>query len=143
MRHVWRGMTCWIWWAWKPEHQARNTSTLFSCQKGHDIMTNTNNVHIGRLVQSVFDKSGMSVSELSRQLHCERTNVYTIFKRRTIDIELLAKLSLILKHNFLNDAVDLYGLNSVFSPILNISIDLGEFTEEKMERLVKMVEGFK
>ena len=57
--------------------------------------------HIGRIIKSVFDKSGISVSELARQLHCERTNVYTIFKRRTVDVELLANLSEILDHNFL------------------------------------------
>ncbi|MBR0176379.1 MAG: hypothetical protein IJQ11_03020 [Bacteroidales bacterium] len=106
-------------------------------------MTNTDNVHIGQLVKSVFDESGMTVSELSRQLRCERTNVYTIFKRRTIDVELLAMLSEILNHNFLDDAMRLYGLTSTFSPKLNLCISLDDFTAEKIERLAEVIAEFK
>lgn len=106
-------------------------------------MANTDNVHIGQLVKSVFDESGMSVSELARHLHCERTNVYTIFKRRTIDVELLAMLSEILNHNFLDDAMRLYGLTATFSPKLNICIDFEDFSAEKMKRLAEMISKFK
>ena len=106
-------------------------------------MTNTDNVHIGQLVKSVFDESGMSVSELARQLRCERTNVYTIFKRRTIDVELLAMLSIILNHNFLDDAMRLYGLTATFSPKLNICIGFEDFSFEKMKRLTEMISEFK
>ena len=31
-------------------------------------------IHIGRLVKSVFDSSHLSVSEFARQLHCDRSN---------------------------------------------------------------------
>lgn len=106
-------------------------------------MANTDNVHIGQLVKSVFDESGMTVSELARQLRCERTNVYTIFKRRTIDVELLAMLSIILNHNFLDDAMKLYGLTATFSPKLNICIGFEDFSAEKMKRLAEVISGFK
>ena len=106
-------------------------------------MANTGDVHIGQLVKSVFDERGMTVSELARQLNCERTNVYTIFRRRTIDVELLAQLSEILDHNFLDDAMRLYGLTATFSPKLNISIGLDNFTPEKMERLKEMLSELK
>lgn len=101
------------------------------------------NVHIGQLIKSVFDESGMTVSELARQLRCERTNVYTIFKRRTVDVELLAMLSEILNHNFLDDAMRLYGLSATFSPKLNLSISLDDFTAEKIERLAEVLAKFK
>lgn len=106
-------------------------------------MANTDNIHIGQLVKAVFDVSGMSVSELARQLRCERTNVYTIFKRRTIDVELLAMLSIILNHNFLDDAMRLYGLTATFSPKLNICIGFEDFSTEKMERLAEVISEFK
>ncbi|MBQ6668099.1 MAG: helix-turn-helix transcriptional regulator [Bacteroidales bacterium] len=64
-------------------------------------MTEIKEVHIGQLVKSVFDSSGMSVSELARRLHCERTNVYSIFSRYNMDVGLLVSLSKVLKHNFL------------------------------------------
>lgn len=106
-------------------------------------MANTDNVHIGQLVKSVFDESGMTVSELARQLHCERTNVYTIFRRRTIDVELLAMLSEILNHNFLDDAMKLYGLTATFSPKLNICICFENFSTEKMKQLTEVISKFK
>ena len=106
-------------------------------------MTNTDNVHIGHLIKSVFDESGMTVSELARQLRCERTNVYTIFKRRTVDVELLVMLSEILHHNFLDDVMQLYGLTSTFSPKLNLSINLDDFTTQKMVHLAEILAEFK
>lgn len=124
------------------EHLAKNIFHAFFMSSGK-AMTNTDNVHIGQLVKSVFDESGMSVSELARQLHCERTNVYTIFKRRTVDVELLAMLSEILNHNFLDDAMRLYGLTATFSPKLNLSISLDDFTAEKIERLAEVLAEFK
>ena len=33
-------------------------------------------------------------------LHCDRTNVYKIFKKQSIDTALLEKISTILQHNF-------------------------------------------
>lgn len=106
-------------------------------------MANTDNVHFGQLVKAVFEESGMTVSELARQLHCERTNVYAIFKRHTIDVELLANLSKILNHNFLDDAMSLYGLTATFSPKLDICIGFEDFTAEKVERLLKLLSEFK
>ena len=117
-------------------------STLFYVIQWRQTMIN-DNVHIGQLIKSVFDESGMTVSELARQLRCERTNVYTIFKRRTVDVELLASLSEILNHNFLDDAMQLYGLTATYSPKLNLCISLDEFNTEKMQHLVEVLTEFK
>ena len=130
-------------WAWKPGVSGKKYLPRFFRVNQRWQTMNKDKVHIGQLIKSVFDKSGMSVSELARQLHCERTNVYTIFKRRTIDVELLAMLSEILNHNFLDDAMRLYGLTATFSPKLNFTISLDNFTAEKMERLTKALAEFK
>ena len=94
--------------------------------------------HIGQLVKKVFDDSGMTVSELARRLHCERTNVYTIFRRRSLDVEQLAKLSKILNHNFLEDAMQMYGL-SYSQTQLNFSISVEDLSAEKIERLKEVI----
>lgn len=106
-------------------------------------MAKSHKIHIGHLVKSVFDESGMTVSELARQLSCERTNIYTIFKRRTVDVELLANLSEILNHNFLDDAMRLYGLTATFSPKLNFNISFDGFTTEKIKRLTEVLDELK
>lgn len=67
-------------------------------------------LHIGHLIKSVFDESGMTVSEFARQIHLERTTVYSLFERQSVDSIQLAKISLVLKHNFLSDVEEHYGL---------------------------------
>lgn len=106
-------------------------------------MDKSHKIHIGNLVKSVFNESGMTVSELARQLSCERTNIYTIFKRRTVDVELLAKLSEILNHNFFDDAMLLYGLTATFSPKLNLTISFEGITTEKIKRLEEVLDELK
>lgn len=73
-------------------------------------MATQNNLHIGQLIKIVFDESGMTISEFARQIHLERTTVYNIFKRESIDSLLLARISLVLKHNFLFEIEQHYGL---------------------------------
>lgn len=57
-------------------------------------------VHIGKLIKNELQRQGRSVSWFAEQLYCDRTNVYDIFKRQSIDTELLVRISLILKYNF-------------------------------------------
>lgn len=68
------------------------------------------NLHIGQLIKTVFDESGMTVSEFARQIHLERSTIYGIFERPSIDSILLARISLVLKHNFLSDIEQHFGL---------------------------------
>lgn len=70
----------------------------------------TQNLHIGQLIKAVFDESGMTVSEFARQIHLERSTVYSIFERQSIDAMLLARISFVLKHNFLSDIEQHFGL---------------------------------
>ena len=73
-------------------------------------MATQEKLHIGQMIKAVFDESGMSISEFARQIHLERTTVYSIFERPCIDSELLARISVALNHNFLSDVEQHYGL---------------------------------
>jgi hypothetical protein len=57
-------------------------------------------IHIGSIIKKRFEDQGVSASWLAKQLCCDRTNVYSIFKRESIDTLLLSKISAILKHDF-------------------------------------------
>lgn len=103
-------------------------------------MAQQENLHIGQLVKAVFDKSGMSVAEFARQINCERTNVYAIFRRRTIDVELLVKISYILDYNFLDDVMQLTGLRAKYSPSLNLNISFDNRTAEETNDVIKQME---
>lgn len=57
-------------------------------------------MHIGDYIQNELKRQERSVSWFARKLNCNRQNVYNIFKRTTIDTELLLRISLILRKDF-------------------------------------------
>lgn len=64
--------------------------------------------HVGQLIKSVFDKQPKThtIQWFANQLNCRRGNIYDIFKRPTIDTQLLARISAILNHDFFADLSD-------------------------------------
>ena len=60
-------------------------------------------MHIGKKIKTVMKSQGRSVSWLAAQIPCDRSNIYNIYKRDTIDVKLLMRLSVILGYNFLDD----------------------------------------
>lgn len=57
-------------------------------------------IHIGKLIEAELRRQERPVSWFARKLYCERTNVYDIFKRRSIDTEMLLRISVVLQHDF-------------------------------------------
>ena len=57
-------------------------------------------MHIGEQIQKELRRQERTVAWLARKLNCNRQNVYDIFKRTTIDTELLLRISIILHRNF-------------------------------------------
>lgn len=58
---------------------------------------------IGKEIKRILDESGRSAVWLAAQIPCERSNVYDIFRRKSINIDLLAQISTILGHDFFAD----------------------------------------
>lgn len=57
-------------------------------------------INIGERIKLVVEHKGMPVSEFARRINKSRENVYSIFKRTSIDTDLLATISDILEHDF-------------------------------------------
>jgi len=55
---------------------------------------------IGELIKQEFLKTERSVTWFARKLACDRTNIYRIFEKRSIDTEQLSRICVILNHNF-------------------------------------------
>lgn len=106
-------------------------------------MNNNGNLHIGHLIKSVFDASGITVSEFARRIYCERTNVYKIFNRRSIDVELLVKISEILNHNFLADVMNHHGFETKTVNKLSLNITFDDISEENIAVLAKTIKSLK
>lgn len=57
-------------------------------------------LHIGRLIKEELHRQERSIVWFAEKLSCDRTNVYKIFARTSIDTQLLLRISVILNRNF-------------------------------------------
>lgn len=57
-------------------------------------------IHIGQIIEAELHRQERSVTWFAKKLYCDRTNVYKIFKKQSIDTELLWRISTILNYNF-------------------------------------------
>lgn len=104
-------------------------------------MATQQDIHIGRLIKSVFDASGITVAEFARRINCGRPNVYSIFERNTIDVLQLVSISNALNHNFLNDIATICGIrhDSDSQPI-SINLSINDLDNNKAAKLVHFLE---
>lgn len=63
---------------------------------------------IGEIIKNKVDESGMNYAEFARKLNCSRTTVYNIFKKKSLDIDMLMTISKILDYDFLAEVYGLY-----------------------------------
>ena len=61
------------------------------------------NVHIGSIIEQKVKESSMSIKEFADKINCERSNVYHIYKQKSIDSELLIRISEVLNFDFYNE----------------------------------------
>ncbi len=57
-------------------------------------------LHIGQIIRNEIHRQGISIVELSNQLHCSRQRLYDIFGRSVVDTQTLWQLSLALHTDF-------------------------------------------
>ena len=55
---------------------------------------------IGQLIKTRLKERGLTVSHLARTLSCERSNLYRIFEKDSIDTRLLLNISRALDYDF-------------------------------------------
>ncbi len=63
-------------------------------------------IHIGEEIEREVRRQGRSVSWLAAALYCDRTNVYKIFRKPSLDSELLYRISVALSYNFFHFYTD-------------------------------------
>ncbi len=62
--------------------------------------------YIGEQIENEVRKQEWDITKFAEAICCQRNNVYNIFKRNNIDIQLLAKISKVLNHNYFKDLAD-------------------------------------
>ncbi len=61
---------------------------------------------IGELIEEEVRNQGLSIIDFANLIYCKRNNVYNIFKRNTIDIVLLKRISSVLNRNFFKEIAE-------------------------------------
>ena len=61
---------------------------------------------IGEIIREHFEASNMEATQFAKAINRERSNVYNIFKRDTIDTGLLKKIGQVLRHDFFVDLLE-------------------------------------
>ncbi|MBO4738091.1 MAG: helix-turn-helix transcriptional regulator, partial [Bacteroidales bacterium] len=108
-----------------------------------NIMEEQYSFHIGHLVKAVFDESGLTVAEFAKRIHCERTNVYKIFNRYTIDVALLVKISQALQHNFFVDVMNMSGLAADIPVRHSLVLSINDMSADNIDTLSRFFESLK
>lgn len=57
-------------------------------------------VHIGNKIKQVAKAKKIKLTDLSKSISTSRNNLYNIFERKSIDTDLLLKVSRVLDHDF-------------------------------------------
>jgi len=65
-------------------------------------MENTQDIHIGNIVKEKLAAEKRSVAWLAEKVYKDPSNLRKILKKKSMDIDLLQRISKALHHNFLN-----------------------------------------
>lgn len=57
-------------------------------------------IHIGKLIREQLRIQGRSVTWLAKQIPCDRSNLYKIFEKQSVDMDLLFRMSSCLDYDF-------------------------------------------
>lgn len=62
--------------------------------------TNNRTMDIGRRIYEVMCEKGYTAAWLAQRVPCERSNIYNVFRRKSMSIDLLFIFSTLLQHDF-------------------------------------------
>ena len=71
-------------------------STLFFAME-----TLNNDVHIGKIIDKVLKEKGLTYTQFARLLYCDRSTIYGLVQNKSIDVDKLVRISMILDYDFL------------------------------------------
>ena len=94
--------------------QYTNYFTLF-------FMNELKNIHIGTIIKQKLKETSITIADFGRKIHLDRTTVYGIFERKSIDSVLLYIISETLNFDFYNE-VYLNRKTNNFPPKIFISV---------------------
>ena len=87
-----------------------------------DFIENIRDIHIGSIIAKKLTEKSMTKTELADRINKERSTVYGIFNRKSVDTELLIEISKALDYDFIRSVY--YGEET--SPTVFIAVKMEE-----------------
>jgi hypothetical protein len=91
-------------------------------------------VHIGKKIKEELYRQGIPVSVFAKRINRSRNGIYDLFERQSIDLELLSKISSVLKYDFFA----LYDLSKYRQPQNTVAEP--EPTEDHRQQQLELLE---
>lgn len=101
-------------------------------------------VHIGKKIKEVWRKSRLKGTEFASMINRDRQVIYDIFKRESIDTELLQQISKVLNHDFfsyysndpliIKDPRDKFGY-ATKDELAHVTRDIESFIKQEFSKL--------
>jgi len=95
-------------------------------------MNPSQNIHIGSIIKKILTEKSMTIAEFARKINRERQTVYDIFERKSMDIDLLIKISDALDYDFIHEVYFPKNADTISSKIF-IAIEIEEREIEKLK----------
>ena len=93
------------------------------------------NSHLGEYIKNKVKERGLTVSEFARRIHCTRRNIYQIYKKNSLDSNLINRISQALDIDLLSNFNKTSSKNFV-NDISTESID--KYYEKSLKRLMNI-----
>jgi plasmid maintenance system antidote protein VapI len=78
-----------------------------AAEKNIKMGSNRNNhsetIHLGQIIREKVKRSGMSITEFAEKINLSRPAVYQLFEKKSIDCEMIRKISILLGENLFCD----------------------------------------
>ena len=68
-----------------------------------DFIEKTQDIHIGNIIQAKLIEKSMTITEFADRINKDRTTAHNIFTRKSIDTELLIRISKALEYDFIRN----------------------------------------
>ena len=102
---------------------------------------NSKEIHIGSIIKQKLDTQGISASDFAKAICCNRPNVYSIFKRKSIDIEQLRSISKALNYDFIAEYYEDED-SSKKKILLIVEIPNAKLPEVESDPFIKIIHRF-
>jgi len=99
------------------------------------------NIHIGSVIHRIVKEKGIPPTKLAKALCCSKSNIYSIYKRRVIDYELLLLISEVLEYDFLELCYDIKSNSDDFIIILETNkLKKNELSADESIKIIKILD---